>query len=169
MKMEKHYLNLSNVNPASLVNGEGIRFVIFFQGCKHKCKGCHAKNTWSFDDNKIISVTRLVNIIEKESKWFDGLTLSGGDPLYQEHLLEFLIEFKIKIPNKNIWLYTGFNFDEIDNTIKEQVDVIVDGPYIESMNKPEVKWRGSYNQNIWKKVEGKWINSTENQLNKILE
>ena len=136
----------------SLVNGEGVRAVIFFSGCKRNCKGCQNKELQDFKAGIEREVSDVVNEILGDLEMIDGVTISGGDPVYQmEGLTELCRE--LKKHNINIWLYTGELVQNLYNKntelCKDLVDVIVDGPYIEELRNPDLKYRGSSNQKIW--------------------
>ena len=137
-------MRIAGTLPCSLVNGDGIRFVIFTQGCGHHCKGCHNPDTWDFNGGMEISVEQLAEQI-KANKHIDGITLSGGDPFYQQDECVKLLEL---LPGINVWAYTGFSYDDIKDTqLAKMCDVIVDGEYVEEL-KCTGKMYGSTNQNI---------------------
>lgn len=143
-----------------MVDGEGIRYAIFVQGCKHYCPGCHNPETWDMKSGKLKSVDTIVTAIRKK-KHIDGITLSGGDPMYQAKACVELAK-KLKEFDYNIWCYTGFTYEEIidgeDEAMKEllkYIDVLVDGPFIESKKSLEVPFKGSSNQRIIHLVNGK--------------
>jgi len=151
-------LRISGIKEGSLVDGEGVRMTFFLTGCLHNCAGCHNPEFQDFSNGKDIEIDKLIRKIERNRKLIDGITLSGGDPMFQYiQVLEFLkvIRSNEKLKNLNIWLYTGFRFKQTGDDIKELVDVIVDGKYIHSLANKE--WAGSANQKIWKKnKEGVW-------------
>ena len=93
----------------SFVDGIGIRTVIFTQGCKHNCKGCHNKNTHNMKGGLIVENKDIINVISKELKYIDGVTFSGGEPMLQYKNLMEIAEF-VKENKKDIWCYTGFTF-----------------------------------------------------------
>lgn len=131
-------------NSCSFNNGEGCRYVIFTQGCKHACKGCQNSETWDFNAGIEVSVEDLVEDIKKH-KLIDGVTLSGGDPFYQQ---EECIKLIRALPGMNFWIYTGFEYEEIMNTdLAGMADVLVTGPFIEGL-KCQGKMYGSSNQEI---------------------
>ena len=155
-------IRIAGIERNSIVDGEGLRYVVFTQGCKHKCKGCHNPETWDFDGGKEIDTEELLDEIKKDPL-LDGVTLSGGDPLFQaDRLIEFAKQ--IKEYGLNIWIYTGFIFDNFikyrnneitDDRINmdmikllEIADVVVDGPFIISKRTLNLKFRGSSNQRI---------------------
>ncbi len=137
-------MRIAGILPCSFVNGDGIRFVIFTQGCRHYCKGCQNPETWDFDGGTEISVEELARLI-KTKKHIDGITLSGGDPFYQQDECVKLLKL---LPGVSVWAYTGFRYEEIKDTeLAKMCDVIVDGQYIEEL-KCEGQMYGSSNQRI---------------------
>lgn len=148
-------INIAGIEAESVVDGEGWRFAIFTQGCKHHCKNCHNPQTWDMCGGTQMSIDELVDTIEeafKENILMDGVTLTGGDPLYQPDATFSLCK-KLKDLDINIWLYTGFTYEEITKdeklmSIMKYIDVLVDGPFIESLKSLELEYRGSSNQRI---------------------
>lgn len=137
-------MRIAGTIPCSLVNGEGVRFVVFLQGCYHHCCGCHNPGTWDFDGGADISVDELAKEILKH-KLIDGITLSGGDPFYQQEACVQLLKL---LPGYNVWIYTGFLYEEIAGTeLAGMADVIVDGQFVEEL-KCEGNYYGSTNQRI---------------------
>ena len=158
-------LRIIDITSPDINNGTGVRVTLWVAGCKHHCKGCHNQWTWKYEQGKVFELDKH-EIFEELSKildndYIDGLTLSGGDPLCQDNdglcELNSIIEwFRKRYPEKNIWLYTGYTKEEIDNsdnymmkTIVNNVDVLVDGPYIEEKRDiAHTPFRGSTNQRI---------------------
>ena len=137
-------MRIAGTLPFSLVNGDGVRYVIFCQGCAHRCKGCHNPETWDFGGGEEISVEELARQI-KAKKHIDGITLSGGDPFYQQAECVRLLKL---LPGVNVWAYTGFRYEEIKDTeLAKMCNVIVDGEYIEEL-RCEGQMYGCSNQNI---------------------
>ena len=131
----------------SLINGDGCRFVIFTQGCHHNCKGCQNPDTHDPRGGYEVSVDELVKQI-KRHPFLDGVTLSGGDPFYQQDECVKLIK---KLMPVNVWAYTGFHYDEIKDTeLAKLCDVIVDGPFLPD-KRVAGKMYGSSNQRIIRK------------------
>lgn len=131
------------------VDGPGFRTSIYFSGCRHKCQGCHNPQSWDFSSGEDMSLEALLDIIREED--FD-VTLSGGDPLYQGRKLIPLLE-GIRSLGHSIWIYTGFSWEEIAENpamadILRDVEVVVDGPFIESLRDPDLLFRGSSNQRL---------------------
>lgn len=147
----------SNIRE-SIVDGEGFRIVMFTQGCTHHCKGCHNPTTWKMDGGIEYSVLEIsehiLNMYKKGKGFYSGLTISGGDPLFQiEELKELLILLKKAEPELNIWIYTGFETAEVKNNFKdilEYVDVFVTGKFIEELKNYECEFRGSTNQELFR-------------------
>jgi anaerobic ribonucleoside-triphosphate reductase activating protein len=139
----------------SIVDGEGIRMVVWTQGCSHNCKGCHNPNTHSFEGGFIKDIDELKEEI-KDVLNHDGITFSGGDPFFQiESCLE--IAKYGKSLGLNIWCYTGFTFEELmimkrfNKHVLEflkNIDVLIDGRFIEEEKDLTLKFRGSKNQRI---------------------
>ena len=139
----------------SIVDGEGIRTVVWMQGCRHNCKGCHNPNTHSFIDGFLEDIESVKKEIFALSGQ-DGITLSGGDPLFQiDASLE--IAKSAKEIGLNVWCYTGFTFEGLlgmqEKNVKlkellENIDVLVDGKFIEEQKSLNLYFRGSKNQRI---------------------
>lgn len=143
------------LQPDSIVDGEGIRAVLWTQGCDHKCPGCHNPQTHSFDSGFILDVEEVKKQIDDLEEQ-DGITFSGGDPLYQpEACLEIAKYAKEK--KMNVWCYTGFTFEKLlemsknNHTILEllnNIDVLVDGKFVLNLKSYDCKFRGSTNQRL---------------------
>lgn len=141
--------------PDSIVDGEGIRTVIWTQGCSHKCPGCHNPQTHSFDDGFELDIEEVKDEIDK-LEGQDGITFSGGDPLYQVDVCLELAKY-IKSKKMTIWCYTGFTYEALislsknNPNIKEflkTIDVLIDGPFILEQKSLDCIFRGSKNQRI---------------------
>ncbi len=135
----------------SIVDGEGIRTVVWAQGCNHKCVNCHNEQTHNFDGGMLYDVEDLKNIISN-LELQDGITFSGGDPFYQPQALLELAKHS-KSCGLNVWAYTGFTFEKmLDNEmfceILQYVDVLVDGKFEESLKSQESAFKGSTNQRL---------------------
>lgn len=140
-------MRVNGILSCSLVNGYGIRYVIFVQGCKHHCPGCQNPDTWDFNGGIEMSVEDIIADI-KRHKYIDGITLSGGDPFYQQDECVKLIR---ALPDDlTVWIYTGFTYEEIMNTeLASLADYIVDGPFRQE-ELIEGQMYGSANQRIIK-------------------
>ena len=141
--------------PDSIVDGEGIRTVLWTQGCLHKCPGCHNPQTHSFDDGFLVDINEVKEQID-ELEGQDGITFSGGDPFYQvDECIE--IAKYIKSKKMNIWCYTGFTYEALlklgeknHNIIEflKLIDVLIDGPFVLEKKSLDCPFRGSTNQRI---------------------
>lgn len=141
-------MRVAGTIPYSVVNGTGIRYVVFVQGCAHHCPECHNPDTWDFDGGKEVSPEWLAQDYLAH-RHADGITLSGGDPFYQQ---EACMELLSLLPEEtNVWIYTGFLYEEIKDTpLARRADVIVDGPF-EAENRCTDGYRGSTNQRVIRK------------------
>lgn len=145
----------SKIQKDSIVDGEGLRVVVWFQGCAHKCLGCHNPQTHEFKIGIKTTVEEVANeILSIENH--DGITLTGGDPLFQIEAATELAKI-LKKHRKNIWCYTGFAFEEIlkksnNNPLYleflKNIDVLVDGRFISEEKSLSLLFRGSRNQRI---------------------
>lgn len=159
---DKFNLRILGTYKETVVDGEGLRYSIYFAGCTHACKGCHNKESWCPDNGTLITEEYLDKIINEinSNSLLDGITLSGGDPLYNpEEMLEVVkyLKEKTKI---NIWLYTGYTIEELrkDNkrmAVLEYIDTLVDGKFVQELYDPLLKFRGSSNQRIIRKKDFK--------------
>lgn len=148
-------LAVSTIQTDSIVDGEGIRSVIWTQGCGHNCKGCHNPETHSFCDGLLIDVEELkkkISVLEGQ----DGVTFSGGDPMEQAGACAELAEY-CKTLGLNVWCYTGYTFEELLRKGKfvpdivrflQSIDVLVDGKFILEEKSYDVVFRGSKNQRL---------------------
>ena len=137
-------MRIAGILPCSFVNGEGARYVIFLQGCKHHCKGCQNPETWDFDGGKEIGEKEIAEDF-RNRKLLDGITLSGGDPFFQQ---EACVELINLLDGVNVWIYTGFEYDEISETeLAKKANVLVVGKFIEEL-KCDGQYFGSSNQKI---------------------
>ncbi|MCX7695171.1 MAG: anaerobic ribonucleoside-triphosphate reductase activating protein [Caloramator sp.] len=144
-------LRIAGINRESLVDGPGIRYVIFSQGCIHNCRGCHNKDTHPLDGGYEVDLEYLYNDIVK-NKFIDGVTFSGGDPLIQADKFSILAKM-LKEKNINIICYTGYVFEDIINQkdkkeLLKNIDVLIDGPFIQEKKTLKKSFVGSSNQRI---------------------
>ena len=139
----------------SIVDGEGIRTVIWTQGCPHHCLGCHNKETWDINGGASVDIKEVEDIIDN-LKGQDGITFSGGDPFFQAKECSVLAKYA-KDKGYNIWCYTGYNFEDLLKMSKvkkeildflNNIDVLVDGRFILEKKSYNCTFRGSTNQRI---------------------
>lgn len=153
-------MNYLAIYKTSLLDGIGWRTVLFVSGCSHKCEGCHNPQSWNPKAGKKFTDTIKEFIFEQiSSNQLDGLTISGGDPLYEGNIKEvtkLCKEFKERFPKKNIWLYTGSLYEEVkDLEVMKYIDVLVDGPFILEQRDTTIPFRGSTNQRVINVKTGK--------------
>ena len=145
-------IRLAGVVDESFTDGVGIRYTIFTQGCKHKCHNCQNPGTWDFKGGQLFDIDEIIESI-KGNPLLDGITLSGGDPMYQtKEVLEIVQKIK-SMTSLTIWLYTGFTYedclgDKDKLQILKYIDILVDGEYDESKRSLALQFRGSSNQRI---------------------
>ena len=153
-----------NIEPCSFNNGEGIRTSIFLSGCTHCCKGCFNQEALDFNAGQEFTnetLNKLLDYCNKE--YVAGLSILGGEPMHQDNVETtacICIEFKNRFPDKTIWIWTGYTFDEIlyrpcnsnqcyeVTDILTHIDVLIDGRFIEEQKDLTLKWRGSSNQRV---------------------
>lgn len=142
-----------NITHDDMLNGEGLRTVLWVAGCTHHCENCHNPITWDINGGIPFDDAAEREFFSQGSKgYIEGITFSGGDPLHpdnREEITRLAKTYKEKYPNKNIWLYTGFLWEAVSNLpVMEYIDVIVDGRFVEELKDPQLHWRGSSNQRI---------------------
>ncbi len=158
-------MNYATIKWTDIANGEGIRISLFVSGCTHHCKNCFNQVAWDFKYGEVFDEEIQEKILKELSKdYIAGLSLLGGEPLEPQNqvaLYPFIQKVRELYPDKNIWCYTGFVFDEKKGILKEKrkntpftnrlislFDVLVDGPYIEKMKNIRLRFRGSANQRV---------------------
>lgn len=156
-------MNYATIKYNDIANGLGVRTSLFVSGCKHFCKNCFNSEAWSFDYGEPFT-EKIENeiILSLKNEYIDGLSILGGEPFEpqnQKPLLDFLKKVKKEVPNKDIWCYTGFVMDEeilgksratteYSKELLEQIDVLVDGRFIEEKKNLMLRFKGSENQRI---------------------
>lgn len=142
-----------NITTDDMLNGEGLRVVLWVAGCSHACPGCHNPVTWDADGGLDFNEDAKKEIFAQlEHSYIHGITYSGGDPLYagnRQTIAALAQEIREKYPKKTQWLYTGYTWEEIKSEkVIPFLDVIVDGRYVEEEKDPLLSWRGSKNQRV---------------------
>lgn len=148
-------LRIASIVKDSIVDGPGIRLVVFTQGCVHNCPGCHNPNTHDLAGGYNIEIEDIVSML-KDNPIYDGVTLSGGDPFEQPiECTKLIWRIKDLNPKYTIWTYTGYTYEQIKSAenylwdlLFQNSDVVVDGPFIESLKSYDLKFKGSSNQRI---------------------
>ena len=166
-------MNYHNITTDDMNNGEGLRVVLWLSGCSHHCKGCQNPQTWNENSGIEFDSSAENEIFEELKKdYIAGITFSGGDPLHENNLdevLNLVNKIHLLLPNKTIWLYTGYTWESImysriphplnhtaeeflhwnqRNEIVSKCNVLVDGRYEEPLKDVSLHWRGSSNQRV---------------------
>ena len=136
-----------------MLNGDGLRVVLWVAGCSHCCKDCQNPMTWDPDGGLLFDEAAKKEIFEQlDYSYISGITFSGGDPLHAANRLDvraLMEEIKEKYPDKTIWLYTGYKWDEIWHyPMMKYVDVVVDGEFVAECKDTKLLWKGSSNQRV---------------------
>lgn len=146
-------VQIAGIVKESVTDGSGLRTTVFFQGCDHHCPGCHNPHTWAFDGGYLIEIEELIAQIPF-SPLLKGITLSGGDPIYQPEAAAAIAR-ECKRRDKDVWIYTGFTWEQLLSESKpgcmellNSCDVLVDGPYVQSLACFNLPFRGSSNQRL---------------------
>jgi anaerobic ribonucleoside-triphosphate reductase activating protein len=147
-------MRLSGITPESLVDGPGLRYVIFTQGCLHQCPYCHNAQSWDPDGGKEFSVKQIIRQIKRQKKTKRGITFSGGEPFLQPSELAELA-LAVRQMGWDVVTYTGFTYEQLiennDNGVKALVsasDILIDGLYVHELRSIKLRFRGSSNQRI---------------------
>ena len=150
-------MNYLSYNKCDVLNGTGVRCVLWCSGCTHKCQGCFSKESWKFCNGLPFNQKMQDKIInDLKPDYISGLTLSGGDSLHPRNavdLIPFIKRVKEELPSKNIWCYTGYVLEDLfDNETQKEllslIDVLVDGPFVQELADSSLKFCGSSNQRI---------------------
>ncbi len=142
------------VRKMDISNGPGVRVSVFMQGCSFHCKNCFNPETWDFKGGKEFTDDTINGILELCDKdYIKGLSILGGEPMHPTNIggtTKLAKAFKEKYPSKNIWVWSGFNFEKDlkDKEVLKYIDVLVDGQYVDELHDPTLKWRGSSNQRV---------------------
>lgn len=155
-------MNYATIKNCDIANGPGVRVSLFVSGCTHRCKGCFNEVAWDFNYGKPFTQQTQAYLLDLlRPDYVRGLTLLGGEPFEpqnQEAVVELLRQIKQQMPHKSIWAFSGYRFEEIcsgklgDWKITEEylkyLDVLVDGPFVESRKNLSLRFRGSDNQRL---------------------
>lgn len=141
------------IRKMDISNGPGVRVSIFMQGCDFHCVNCFNPETWSFESGKEFNDEIINKIIELSDKdYINGLSVLGGEPMHPRNIdgtTKLVKAFKNKYPKKNIWIWSGFTFEDLkDKEVLNYIDVLVDGQYKDELHDPTLYFRGSSNQRV---------------------
>lgn len=142
-----------NITKDDMLNGDGLRVVLWVAGCSHCCKGCHNPLTWDPDGGVLFDEAAKQEIYEQLDKpYISGLTFSGGDPMHSANrpdIRNLAAQIKEAYPDKTLWLYTGELWENIMNDgIMQYIDVLIDGEFVEEEKDTALHWKGSANQRV---------------------
>lgn len=155
-------MNYAAIKPCDIANGPGVRVSLFVSGCTHHCPGCFQPETWDFQYGSPFTEDTMAHILDLLAPGYvEGLTLLGGEPMEpanREALLPLLDAVRQRYPKKSIWCYTGYTFEvlragkpgpkETIDAMLSHLDVLVDGPFVESKKNLNLRFRGSSNQRL---------------------
>lgn len=141
------------IRKMDISNGPGVRVSIFMQGCEFHCKNCFNPETWDFNDGKEFTDDTINKVLELcDKKEIKGLSILGGEPMHKTNIegtTKLAKVFKEKYPEKNLWMWSGFKYEDIkDKEVFKYVDVLVDGQFKDELRDPTLKWKGSSNQRV---------------------
>ena len=162
-------MNYGNIYYMSIVDGPGNRVSLYVSGCRNHCQGCFNEETWNFNFGKPFTEIEVNEIIEACKKsYISGLSILGGDPFEPENqagLVGLISRFKNECPDKTLWMYTGYIYEQdlkpgqqkhvegVTSQILDAVDVLVDGPFIQAQRDLDLQFRGSRNQRLLSKAD----------------
>lgn len=156
-------MNYATIKKNDIANGPGVRVSLFVSGCTHHCPGCFNPETWDFNYGALFTSDVMNEVLEAlQPSYIRGFTLLGGEPFEyknQEGILPLLKEIKARFPNKDIWCFTGYDFEKdiladmvnkwpITREILSYIDVLVDGEFVEARKDLSLRFRGSSNQRL---------------------
>ncbi len=156
-------MHVGQILTVDSANGPGIRISVFVSGCTNHCKGCFQPQTWDFEYGELYDVDMEDFIVNELSKpYYQGITILGGEPFEisnQQVIAELIRRIKKEMPEKDIWMYTGFLYDvdlqpggcrytPVTDGILDSIDVLVDGKFVEELKNIQLKFRGSENQRL---------------------
>ena len=147
-------MRYNKIRKMDISNGEGIRVSIFMQGCTFNCKNCFNPETHDFKGGKKFTDETIEKVLELcDDEHIAGLSILGGEPMHPDNIEGTTLlakRFKEKFPNKNIWVWSGFKFEEYlkDKEVLKYIDVLIDGQYVDELRDPTLQWRGSSNQRV---------------------
>ena len=153
-------MNYADIRPIDVANGPGIRVSLFVSGCTHRCKDCFNQEAWDFQYGHPFGQAQVDEILQDLSKpYIKGLSLLGGEPFHpdnQSAVLDLEQQAHASYPNLNIWCYSGYLFQDLaagqvgrhSRALLEQLDILVDGPFVAEKKNLSLRFRGSENQRI---------------------
>ncbi len=147
-------MRYNQIREMDISNGPGVRVSIFMQGCHFHCKNCFNKETWDFEGGEEFTEDTIKRVLQLSNKeYIKGLSILGGEPMHPNNIegtTKLAKAFKEEYPDKTIWVWSGYRFDEDlkDKEVLNYIDVLVDGTYKDELHNPTLKWKGSSNQRV---------------------
>ena len=148
-------MNWAEIKKNDIANGEGVRTSLFVSGCRHHCKNCFNQSTWDFNHGSEFTQHEVGGILTLLKRpYISGLSILGGEPLHPRNVAsihDLIIQVRKSVPDKNIWLWSGFTFDQLNEeqlSCVKDVDVMVDGRFVDELKDFRLKYRGSSNQRV---------------------
>lgn len=146
-------VRIAGIVRESITDGPGIRFVVFCQGCPHRCPDCHNMQTWDFDGGSVVTIDRILEEIDK-NPLLKGVTFSGGEPMCQAKALKELAK-KVRERNLDVVVFTGYRYEELEemddvdvNELLDLTDLLIDGRFERDKKDLSLRFRGSSNQRL---------------------
>ncbi len=146
-------MRYNKIRKMDIADGPGVRVSIFMQGCSFNCKNCFNPETHNFSGGKEFTdetINHIIDLCNNEN--IEGLSILGGEPMHPLNIdgtLKLAKMFKKTYPEKNIWAWTGFLFENLkEKEVMKYIDVLVDGQYVDELHNPTLKWKGSSNQRV---------------------
>lgn len=152
-------MRIAKIEDVSLSNGPGVRVCLYTQGCPFHCKNCFNPETWDYMGGKALEEKDLATLFEYcDHDYIKGLSILGGEPLIYQNIFDLsriVLKFKDNFPDKSVWIWTGYTWEDLQErykgnhafeTLLSKVDIIIDGPFVEELKDPSLKWKGSSNQ-----------------------
>lgn len=163
-------MNYVKIDKCSISNGKGFRVVLWISGCSHNCEDCHNKELWDSHKGELFTKETkeyIYSLIDKD--YIDGITFSGGDPLFEgnrKEICNFSKELKEKFPNKTQWLYSGYTLESFKEIVEYEslsktIDYFVDGKFEKEERDISLAFRGSSNQRIYRFKDEEYVDITE--------
>ena len=156
-------MHYAGMNKCDTANGNGVRVTLFVSGCPHHCKNCFNPEAWDYQYGQLYTNEVQEELLDAcKLSYIAGLTMLGGEPLAPQNVpvvLRLCKEFRKRFPDKNIWMWTGYVYENLTDeqkAVADLVDVLVDGPFIDELKDLSLKFRGSSNQRILRKVNGQF-------------